>query len=119
MVMTPQPAPARRGAPLKSETAVVITIETNSCYRESKFPEGHKERVCHVGLPALEHSICSHCTWYGAVQKKAVAKLTGEHRVALIDFLKKIRDEGVPGIRDEEEAVPPQGWFARLKARFR
>ncbi len=120
--MAPQTPPAtRRAAPTKSETAVVITLETNSCYRESKFPEGHKERACHIGLAALDASICTHCTWYGQVIKKPVAKLTGEHRIALLDFLKKIRDEGVPGIAPEEAPapIPPRaGFFLRLLARI-
>lgn len=99
----------------KTETSLVITLDTNTCYRESKFPDGHPARACHVGLVELDHLICVHCTWYGNVQKKQVAKLTGGHRVALVEFLKKSRDGGVPGIEAEEK---PKGWVARLMARF-
>ena len=113
--------PARQLA-TKTETSISITLDTNTCYRESKFPEGHHSRACHIGLAALDPRICAHCTWYGQVVKKPVAKLTGEHRLALLVFLKQMQRDGVPGI---QEADPPRpelpptsasasGLFARL-----
>ncbi|MBS3927811.1 MAG: hypothetical protein KGZ65_04385 [Sphingomonadales bacterium] len=112
--MEPQPpAAACRPAKTKAETAITITLETNTCYRESKFPAGHPARECHVGLAALDPLICSHCTWYGAVAKKQMAKLTGEHRVALVTFLKRLQQDGVPGVDAHEPQ--PTGWLARLR----
>ncbi len=108
------PSAEKRVAQTKTETSLVITLDTNTCYRESKFPNGHPARACHVGLIELDPLICAHCTWYGNIQKKQVAKITGAHRVAMVEFLKKLRDEGVPGIAPEV----PDGWIARLKARF-
>ncbi len=102
----------------KAETAIVISLDTNTCYRESKFPDGHPARACHVGLVELDPLICAHCTWYGNVAKRQVARLTGEHRFAMIAFLKKLRDEGVPGVaaeqRPEMPPKPPPGFVARM-----
>ena len=118
------PAAARRPEQTKDEPSIAITLETNTCYRESKFPEGHPARACHIGLAALDPLICAHCTWYGNVAKKQVAKLTGEHRTALVDFLKKLRDDGVPGIKEAEPprpelrpSPPAKGFLARLLTR--
>ena len=110
------PAPATAPAQTKTETSISISLDTNTCYRESKFPEGNPGRACHVGLVELDHAIYAHCTWYGSVVKKPVAKLTGGHRLAMVEFLKKLRDDGVPGIASEETPAPPQNWRSRLAA---
>ncbi len=110
------PVATKQKSATRTETSIAITLDTNTCYRESKFPEGHPARVCHVGLVELDPLICAHCTWYGNVVKKQVAKLTGAHRVAMINFLKKLRDEGVPEIAEEQTEAPVGGFVSWLKS---
>lgn len=83
----------------------VITLTTKVCYREHKFPAGHPERACQIGLDKLDLRVCRHCTWLGSVDDKPVGSLTDGHLVRLAEFLKTLKaDEDAATLASPEAA---------------
>lgn len=108
---TPPPEPKARAPITKATRSLVITLVTKLCYRESKFPQGHPQRACHVGLVDLDPLICTHCTWYGSAGDKPVAVITGPTIQRVADALKTIKDEAGNDVTIRPKTTT---WHARV-----
>lgn len=86
-----QPSP--RPATTKAERTMTITLSTKVCYREAKFPEGDPRRACHLNLQRLDERLCGHCTWFGTVDEKKMAAITGPTMLKAVEALKRVQAE--------------------------